>query len=395
MKVEEVRLGDIAHIKNGAAFKSKDYINSGIRIIRITNVQKGKIVDDNPQFISLDRQKEFEDYKLVAGDILISLTGNVGRVGILQKEHEPAALNQRVAKIQIFRKDVHAPYVYSLLNSDKFETEAIKNSRGIAQLNLSSKWIEDYRLPLPPIEEQIRIADVLSRAESLIAKRKETIRMLDEYLKSTFIEMFGDPVRNEKGWKVTSLNDVIKDINSGTSYGGVENKDLDENELGVLKISAVTQGVFNPKEYKAVSKSKITKKLLFVKKGMLLFSRANTKELTGACCIVDKDYPRLFLPDKLWSIVVDTNSMHPIFLNNLLKQKSFRNLIRGMASGGHQSMLNISMQKFNNLKIPKPGLEIQKEFVNIAEKIEIVKKIYMDDFVCLESIYLSLNKKYL
>lgn len=76
-------LSSIAHVKNGFAFKSNEYTGSGLRVIRITNVQKGKLVDSNPQFVDESRIEEFKEYSLFSGDILISLTGNVGRVGIL------------------------------------------------------------------------------------------------------------------------------------------------------------------------------------------------------------------------------------------------------------------------------------------------------------------------
>jgi type I restriction enzyme, S subunit len=320
--------------------------------------------------------------------VLIALTGaTTGQIGYLNIE---ACANQSVTGILPSKK--HYPrYLYYYLKTQR--KKIMGDSFGGGQPHINQQYVKDFLIPLPTIDDQIRIADILSRAESLIAKRKETIKILDEYLKSVFLDMFGDPVRNEKGWKVVSLNEVIMYINSGTSYGGTENKELEENELGVLKISAVTQGIFNPQEFKAVNKSKITKKLLFVKKGMLLFSRANTKELTGACCIVDKDYPQLFLPDKLWSIIVDLNFLHPIYLNYLLKQESCRNLVREMASGGHQSMLNVSMQKFRSLRIPVPDLKIQNKFADIVERVEKIKIKNNEGLTHLDILYNSLSQR--
>lgn len=83
--MEFVKLNAVASIKNGYAFKSKEYVGSGMRVIRITNVQKGEIVDNNPQYIDSSRDDEFKNFQLHHGDILISLTGNVGRVGVLKK----------------------------------------------------------------------------------------------------------------------------------------------------------------------------------------------------------------------------------------------------------------------------------------------------------------------
>ena len=94
------RLGDLCDVLNGYAFKSEQYLDSGIRIIRIANVQKGYIEDSAPVFYPLDNN-EYKKYELTEGDLLLSLTGNVGRVALLQKEFLPAALNQRVACLRI------------------------------------------------------------------------------------------------------------------------------------------------------------------------------------------------------------------------------------------------------------------------------------------------------
>ena len=256
------------------------------------------------------------------------------------------------------------------------------------------KFLKTINIPLPENrDDQIRIAIVLTRAEKLIAKRKEIIRLLDELLKSAFMEIFGDPVRNEKGWEQVPHEKIVTNIASGTSYGGDEKKVLDNDELGVLKISAVTQGVLNPNEFKAVKKKIITKKIIGVKKGMFLFSRANTKEMVAACCIVDRDYPFLFLPDKLWTLTIDEKLINPSYLNFLFKNEKFRNVLRERASGGHESMLNISMRKFWMLKIPLPPLQIQNQFAAIVEKVEVIKTKYNESLIELENLYASLSQR--
>jgi restriction endonuclease S subunit len=93
----------------------------------------------------------------------------------------------------------------------------LNQGRGVALQNLSATIIRNLKIPLPPLDDQIRIATVLSHAEKLLAKRKESIKALDEFLKSIFLEMFGDPVRNEKGWDRVTIRDLIKEAKYGTS----------------------------------------------------------------------------------------------------------------------------------------------------------------------------------
>ena len=161
---------------------------------------------------------------------------------------------------------------------------------------------------------------------------------------------------------------------------------------GVLKISAVTEGKFNPREFKAVKKSAITKKIRTVKKGDFLLSRANTLELIAACCIVPKDYDQLFIPDKLWLLSPDS-STDPTFLNHLLKNESFRDTVRAKASGGHNSMRNISMKNFSSLSMPSPPPETQRKFSSIAAKIDSIIENYEEQLRELENLYAALSQK--
>ena len=145
-------------ILNGYAFQSKNYVPNGIKVIRITNVQDGYIVDDDPKYYPIFSKEEIGRYLLHENDLLMSLTGNVGRVGFLQKEMLPAALNQRVGCIRGTEQVITKKYLYYFLQSDLFKTNCIDSAKGVAQLNISTEWLIAYVMPIPPIEEQIRIS---------------------------------------------------------------------------------------------------------------------------------------------------------------------------------------------------------------------------------------------
>ena len=149
------------------------------------------------------------------------------------------------------------------------------------RMKMKSFWA--YEIPLPPLNDQIRIAHLLGKVEGLIAQRKQHLQQLDDLLKSVFLEMFGDPVRNEKRWDIQPCEKAVLNISSGTSYGGEDRAFVGSDEVGVLKISAVTKGTFDSTEFKVVNPAQITKRLRFVKRGDFLFSRANTIELVFNC----------------------------------------------------------------------------------------------------------------
>ena len=186
---EKVKLGDICNILNGYAFKSKKYVDKVIRVIRITNVQKGTIEDVDPKYYDISEIDNFKNYMLKENDLLISLTGNVGRVGLMIKEFLPAGLNQRVGCLRIKDdRNVSIRYLYQCLNNNKFETECINNSNGIAQKNLSTEWLKNYSIPVPNIEIQQQIANKLEKIQKIIEDKKQQMKDFDELIKSQFVE---------------------------------------------------------------------------------------------------------------------------------------------------------------------------------------------------------------
>ncbi|MVM34442.1 hypothetical protein GO755_30705, partial [Spirosoma sp. HMF4905] len=255
---------------------------------------------------------------------------------------------------------------------------------------LSKATFEKFTIPFPEdLTTQRRIAQILSLTESLIRARQRTLVALDDLLKSTFYEFFGDPVRNEKGWKVKKIGEIIIDIVAGNSYGGKERL-LNENELGVLKISAVTSGTFKPTEFKAISKAIIKNPVIFPKKGDLLFSRANTRELVGATCIVDKDYDNLFLPDKLWRVDINKSECNPYYLKYLLSDENLRTKLTDTATGTSGSMLNISMKKFRDFNAPIAPLALQTQFAAVVERVTNLRVQQQTSFASLQLLYQSL-----
>jgi type I restriction enzyme S subunit len=232
----------------------------------------------------------------------------------------------------------------------------------------------------------------LDAADALKRKDQELLKKYDELAQAIFIDMFGDPVKNEKGWEVKKLGDLIKSIQAGSSYNG-EDKKLDEDEFGVLKVSAVTLGKFRSDQYKAVKKSSITKDQIFVQKGDFLFSRANTRELVGATCIVDHDYNHLFLPDKIWKINFKNEECNITFIKSVLSQKSIRYELNKTATGTSGSMLNISMEKLKNLSVVIPPINIQNNYEKMYSSLQKVQDLSGDASINSNDLFQALIQK--
>ena len=163
-----IELEMVADILNGYNFKSSTYSNEGIRVIRISDVQKGKISNMKIVYYPSHKKEDYKKQLLKENDLVMSLTGNVGRVAMLSKSNLPAGLNQRVACIRTKTDIVMSRFLYHYFNQDKFERLAIKRSHGAGQKNLSTKWLSKFKIPIPTIDDQKRVVGILDRFDTLI-----------------------------------------------------------------------------------------------------------------------------------------------------------------------------------------------------------------------------------
>lgn len=204
------RLGDYINIVSGFPFKSElfNVEEVGVPLIRVRDVNSGF----SGMYYSGNYSKE---YVINNGDILIGLDGDFNAV---VWKNGTALLNQRVCKIVVDEKKLNKIYLLQYLSK---ALRAIHEKTTYTTVkHLSTKSIANILIPLPPLEEQIRIATVLSRVEALIDKRKESMKMLEEHLKSTFHDMFGDPVNNAMGWNRDKLKNLCGFITKGSTPKG-------------------------------------------------------------------------------------------------------------------------------------------------------------------------------
>ena len=386
-----VRLGDLCEILNGYAFKSDKYVDSGIRVIRITNVQKGFIEDNSPAFYPITEKENLKDYELYENDLLISLTGNVGRVALLSKEMLPAALNQRVGCIRIRDKNLLISYLFTFLNSDKFESDCIYSARGIAQKNMSTEWLKNYLIPLPPIEVQIKIANNLNTCAKIIKKHNKQLNNFDLLIKSRFIEMFGDTVENPKQWIIEKLKSLTSKIGSGATPKGGRESYISEG-ISLVRSMNVYNGFF---EYEGLAH--ITEAQAKELDNVTLQENDVLLNITGAsvarCCILPKDV----LPARVnqhVSILRTTEKLNPVYLSNLLISDTEQRVLLGIGGAGGATREAITKTELESLDIPVPPLELQQQFADFVQQIDKSKFAVQKSLEKAETLYKSLMQEY-
>lgn len=228
--------------------------------------------------------------------------------------------------------------------------------------------IDGMAVPLPPLPEQRRIAAILDEADALRRKRREALGLLDELLRSAFLEMFGDPVANPRGWPIHTVGEILVDIETGWSPA-CEARPAEDNTWGVLKLGAVTTGRFEA-EHKALPPSVEPRPALEVRRGDVLFSRKITTELMAAVVYVHEVRPRLLLPDLIFRLKPDLRRLHPRYLAACLMHPGKRSQVRALAAGSSGSMPGVSKAKLRTIELPVPPVARQSGYAALCEQLE-------------------------
>jgi type I restriction enzyme S subunit len=361
-----VECQDVIDVRDGTHDTPK-YVPNGFPLITSKNLCSSGINFDEVQYISEEDYRNISKRsKVDKGDILYAMIGTIGNPVIVETETDFSIKN--IALFKFHQGLVYNKFFKHMLDADIIKRQILSNARGGIQRFASLKVLRGLKIPLPPLAEQKRIAVILDKADAIRRKRRQAIQLADEFLRSVFLDMFGDPVSNPKNWDQSPIDDTIKDIKPGWSIKG-SNKERMPGEWGVLKVSAVTSGRFLPEECKVVAINSHKREMVRPLKGDLLFTRANTRELVAATCIVERDYGQLFLPDKIWKIVPKQNILRSEFLRFVLAHPRYRDKIRKQATGTSGSMLNVSQVKIKQMIIPVPPLPFQEKFSELLWKL--------------------------
>jgi type I restriction enzyme S subunit len=291
------------------------------------------------------------------GDIILCIRATIGDLNWADKEY---CLGRGVAGIRPKSSQVDSKYLWFALAAQKQQLQS--KGTGSTFKQVSRDDITDLKLFIPSLSEQRRIAAILDKADAIRRKRRQAIDLMNDFLRSVFLEMFGDPENNPRKWNLFRLADVIDHFEGGKSFKSPEDDNV-EGKTRILKISAISWGEFNPSESKPVPDTYVPPKHHFVRQGDLLISRANTSELVGAVSYVFDPPPPVLLPDKLWRFVFRKDTqIRPLYLLVLFQQQAIRNELARLGTGTSGSMKNISMGKLMNMQIPVPDLKTQDKF---------------------------------
>lgn len=237
-----------------------------------------------------------------------------------------------------------------VLAHPKMQSSFELQASGSTQRFIPLGFVRSLEVPLPPLEVQKEIVAEIEGYQKVINGAR------------TVLDNYRPHIPIHPDWPMVELREIIDELESGVSVNSTSIP-TDKGELGILKTSCVTTGIFQPEEHKTVVPDELTRVRCPVRGNTIIISRMNTEALVGANAYVDKDYPHLFLPDRLWQTVITRPDIEVRYIQTVLASDSCRSRISAICGGTSGSMKNIAKPQLLSITIPLPPLATQQAIV--------------------------------
>lgn len=350
----------------------------------------GRLHFSSMKYVPKDYYYSMNTGKIFKGDILVVKDGaTTGKVSFVDNDfpYQESAVNEHVFIVRTNKHLLDPQFAFYYLYSSIGKLQILADFRGSAQGGISRGFVDKVHLPLPPLPMQKQIAEILEKADEAKQKRKEANKLTDEFLQSVFIEMFGDPAKNPKGWETKKLQQIC-----------IEIADIDHNmpkavEKGVPFISAkdlLDDGSISFDEVKNISEEDYTRlsKKIKPQRGDIIYSRIGAK--LGKARLVKTD--KKFLASYSCCTIRPNNNLINLtylcsFLDSKFCLRQATENIRGIG------VPDLGMDRIKSFIIPYPPISLQQHFAEIVNKTEALKEKQKQSEQELENLFQSLMQR--
>jgi len=387
-----VALGDIFAIARGGSPRPiQNFITDdpdGVNWIMISDA-----TDSSKHITSTKKRITKEGVKksrmVHPGDFLLTNSMSFGRPYIMKIT---GCIHDGWLVLSSRKETVDSDYFYHLLGSDVVYSEFARLASGATVKNLNIDLVKGVHVPLPPVLEQRRIAEVLDRAEALRAKRRAAFAQLDSLTQSLFLDLFGDPV--SKGWAMADIAGVAKpvagSIRTGPFGSQLLHSEFTDCGIAVLGIDNAVANEFRWSERRFISEAKYRQlKRYTVRPGDVLITIMGT---CGRCAVVPDDIPAAINTKHLCCITLDPAKCLPLFLHAYFLQHPIaQKYLTQTAKGAIMSGLNMGLIK--GMPVPLAPLPLQREFARRVLAVEKLKMAQHASLAELDALFASLQHR--
>ena len=362
-----VKIVDIAEQIRGVSYNPEDVFDTAqentVPLLRANNIQDTGLNYDD--LVYVQKSKVSPKQLLRQGDILVCASSGsrhlVGKAGHVYNDFGTFGAFCKVLRpnAQLVNSNYFAHYFQSPL----YRRTIANLAAGANINNIKNEHLNELQIKLPCLQEQNIIARVLDKTNAIIGKRRAQLSCLNELAKSRFIEMFGDPVTNPKGWESGTIRDIASEVKYGTSSPATEG-----GKHIYLRMNNITyDGHLDLSNLKYIDLPDDQLAKYQVQKGDVLFNRTNSKELVGKTCVFKEDIPMVIAG---YIIRVRVNARaNPEYLSAILNSKYGKRTLLDMCKA-IVGQANINAQELQNIDILIPPISLQNEFATFIEELD-------------------------
>ena len=384
--MKELVIKDFCYISDGNYSskypRSDEFKESGIPFIRANNLVNGTVVSDDMYFISPEKHLELRKGHLQTDDVLITTRGNIGQTAVVPSEFHDANINAQIVLLRVDKEKIIPKYLEYALHTDTVVQQIESSITGTALKQLPVGRLEKIKVKIHPKNEQEHIVSVLQKIDTLISAQKQQLETIETIVKSRFIEMFGDPETNPKGYKTVLLSDIAEYYN-GLTYSP---DNVAENGTIVLRSSNIQNSQLDFEDTVRVDCP--VKEKMFVKENdILMCSRNGSARLVGKVALIKN----LSEPMSFGAFMMIIRSKYYSYLMTYFQMDAFRRQIK---TGATTTINQITGNMLNKISLPLPEISDVNQFAEFVEQTDKLKFEIKEALEKLEILKKSLMQEY-
>jgi type I restriction enzyme S subunit len=357
-------LGEIAGSVDYGITASADPKPIGPKFLRITDIQDDKVDWASVPFCKADARK-LSNAVLVDGDIVFARTGaTTGKSFLVRNPPNSAVFASYLIRVRPSER-LDSSYLSHFFRSPDYWNQVASSARGAAQPGINATVLKSLMIPVAPITEQRRIAAILDRADAIRRKREQALTLADVFLRSVFLEMFGDLSKNDCQWPRMALRNHILHSNNGLSRRRKVSENVGQIVLRIQDIKANSIDFGQPNRI-ALDEKEISR--FELESGDVLFVRVNgNPDYVGRCTVFRGYSERVCHNDHIIRLKMD-DAYNPEFLSFLFNMDMGRRLLSN-AIKTSAGQYTISQDGINELRLPCPPPALQQRFQKLVSAV--------------------------